>query len=202
MTLTQRSQPYRSRKWLAVPGYEGIYEVGDMGEVRSLARLDSRGSKRPEKLIKPFRDGDKGYMAVCLTKGGVSTRFKLHRLVATVWHGAPEHGQQVNHLNGDKKDNAPANLAWCSGAENIQHAYRKLGKKSSGGHKGKTGAKHHASRPVVAKNLDSGEETRYESAADAARHIGIPAGSIPRCCNGHYRSSHGFSFRYEDDRNA
>lgn len=200
--LRQRQPVYRSSKWLAVPGYEGIYEVGDMGEVRSLNRLDSRGSRRPGKLIKPYRDGNKGYLAVSLVKNGVSTRFKLHRLVATVWHGHPQTGQEVNHLNGDKSDNSPANLAWCTGAENIRHAYRALGKRSSGGHLGKKGAAYHCSRAVIATHIATGVEMEYGSAAEAARALEIPAGSIPRCCNGRYRHSHGHTFRYVEAANA
>lgn len=183
--------------WKDVPGFEGLYQVCPSGMVRSLDRVDCRGQFRKGRVLKPYRDGNTGYVAISLLKNGVSKRVKLHRLIASVFMHEPAEGEQVNHLNGIRDDNRLENLEWVTCQENIQHSFDSLGKKSRGGHKGKLGDKHHSSKSVVATCLHSGVITRFGSAAEAARELGIPSGSIPRCCNGIYASSHGYSFKYE-----
>ena len=184
--------------WESIPGYEGIYEVSDLGRVRSLDRVDCRGRTVMGRVFKPYRDGNKGYVAVSLVKNGESTRTKLHRLIASVFLSTTRgNGDQVNHINGIRDDNRVVNLEWVTCQQNIRHSFDVLYKKPSEGHKNKTGAKHHSSRSVIATRLSDGETLHFGSAAEAGRTLNIPSGSIPRCCNGKYRSSHGYSFKYE-----
>jgi hypothetical protein len=184
-------------RWISIPGYEGIYEVSDAGRIRSLPRVDCREQRRAGKIIKPYRDGKKGYVAVSLVKNGVSTRRKVHRLVAAAFCARGTDADQVNHKNGKPNDNRACNLEWCTQRENIIHAFRELGRKSSGGHRGKFGDNHHCSRAVLAAKVGGDEVMRFGSAAEAGRALGIPSGSIPRCCAGKYKSSHGWTFQYE-----
>jgi hypothetical protein len=142
--------------------------------------------------MKPFRDGKQGY--VCIHLAG--TKYKLHRLVAVVFDVGGE-GPQVNHKNGLRGDNRAENLEWCTASENIRHSIDVLGnKKTGGGHPGKVGERHHRSKPVEAIRVSTGEVRRFESAEQARLALGIPAGSIPRCCAGKYASSHGWRFAY------
>jgi hypothetical protein len=178
-----------NEEWRAV--YEH-YEVSSLGRVRSLRRV-ARGRTWPERILAPFRDGDGGYLAVEFA----GKRHKLHRLVATAFHG--DGGKlQVNHKNGDPSDNRAINLEWCTASENVRHAFAVLGRKSCGGHRGKTGAKHHASKAVVATHIDTGETRHYGSGAEAAREIGLATGVVPRVCSGAYRSAKGWFFAYEE----
>ncbi|HGB6109795.1 TPA: NUMOD4 domain-containing protein [Salmonella enterica subsp. enterica serovar Thompson] len=204
--LLSEMKTYRSKKWLAavgqieywkdIPGYEGSYQASNFGNVRSLDRVDCRGQSRKGRKLKAYRDGNKGYVAVSLLKGGVSTRVKVHRLIASVFIRLPMEGEQVNHINGIRDDNRVDNIEWVTCQQNIRHSFDVLNKKSSGGHKNKTGAKHHCSKAVIATRLSDGEILLFGSTAEAARALDIPSGSIPRCCNGIYRNSHGYSFVY------
>src|SRR5262245_17979400 len=99
-------------RWLPVVGYEGLYEVSDVGRVRGL----TRGG-----LLK-LRVSTRGYWVCGLTKLGQQTEFRVHRLVATAFIGPPSgERREINHIDGDKLNNAVANLEWCTRAENCAH---------------------------------------------------------------------------------
>lgn len=183
--------------WKDIAGYEGIYQASNLGRVRSLDRIDCRGRTLKGRMIKPYRDGKEGYVAISLNKNREENRVKLHRLIASVFIRPPLDGEQVNHINGVRDDNHLSNLEWVTCQQNIRHSFDVLNKKPSGGHTGKTGRKHHCSKAVVATRLSDGTKLLFGSTAEAARVLGISSGSIPRCCNGKYRSSHGYSFSYE-----
>lgn len=169
------------------------YEVSSLGAVRSLEGLDAAGRPRKGKRLVPFRNGKKGYMAVDIQ----GRRVKVHRLVCEAFHGAAPAGKpQVNHLDGNRAHNASHNLEWCDQSHNALHSYEALGRVSSGGHAGKTGALHHCSKAVVARHTVSGEVRIFGSTHEAARAIGLSSGSVPRCCNGIQAHSKGWTFRY------
>lgn len=105
-------------EWRAVEGWP--YEVSDRGRVRR----SEPGSNVtfPGKVLAQHKYG-KGYLHVTLHMDGGRKTFPVHRLVARAFIGAPEDNQQINHKNGDKKDNRPKNLEWVSPGENMKHAY-------------------------------------------------------------------------------
>lgn len=106
-------------RWLPVVGYEGIYEVSDMGRVRSLM---ARGKWSAGRVLR-FRNDKFGYLKVGLTKDRVQRFFFVHRLVATAFFGSPTTDRpHINHKNGTKTDNRLENLEWCSPRENMQHS--------------------------------------------------------------------------------
>lgn len=108
--------------WKDVEGYEGLYQVSNMGNVRSLERQTSRGQNRKGKFLTKTIS-DNGYPKVSLSKDGKATRFFVHRLVAISFIPNPEHKREVNHINGIKTDNRVCNLEWVSSRENKLHAF-------------------------------------------------------------------------------
>jgi hypothetical protein len=100
-----------SERWLAIPGYEGFYEVSDQGHVRSVRHM-TRAGWRGGKLLKPFPDSD-GYLRVNLSRHGVITGLRpVHGLVLLAFTGPMPPGQQVRHGTGGKRDNRLANLCY------------------------------------------------------------------------------------------
>lgn len=87
--------------WLPVIGYEGLYEVSDKGNVRSLFRY--------KKQLKPSK-GNNGYLSVELFKGKQRKRASIHRLVATAFISNPQNLPQVNHKDENKHNNCVENL--------------------------------------------------------------------------------------------
>ena len=185
--------------WVDIHGYAGSYQVSTHGRVRSLERIDSRGQKRKEKLIKPYKGGSKGYKAVCLSMNGVVRSVRIHRLVAEHFIDKEPGKDYVNHINGDKTDNSAANLEWVTIAENNLHSFRQLNRNASGGGKGKYGAECPSSKPIVATSIPCGIVRRFPSAREAAKYLGVSVSTVSRACTGKGPNVRGYSMRYEHD---
>lgn len=112
---------YTKDRWLAIPGYEG-YEVAADARVRSLDRTINGVFYRGKEL-KTSVD-DLGYLSVGI-RSGKSCRARVHRLIALAFHGEPPFdGAVVRHLNDEKLDNRPENLAWGSRSQNAIDSVR------------------------------------------------------------------------------
>lgn len=103
--------------WKDIKGYEGLYQVSNLGRVKSLKHL--------KEYFLTYRIEGKGYASVALFKGTVSSRksYKVHRLVADAFIPNPENKPQINHKDGNKLNNSVENLEWVTNQENIVHAY-------------------------------------------------------------------------------
>jgi hypothetical protein len=94
-----------AEEWCPVPGFADL-EASTSGQIR----MNGQIKRAPVAGV--------GYQVI---RYGARVLY-VHRLVAMAFHGPPEPGQQVNHKNGNKLDNRPANLEWVSGAGNLRHA--------------------------------------------------------------------------------
>jgi len=122
--------------WADIKGYEGFYQVSNLGRVRSLDRgmyvrqdryANPRWVKRQGVLLRQHLDG-KGYPMVRLCKDGVVRQLVTHRLVAMHFIPNPERKPAVNHIDANTSNNNVLNLEWCTIAENNQHTVR-MGRK-------------------------------------------------------------------------
>ena len=99
--------------WKDIKDYEGLYQVSNIGNVKSLARVVSHkitGHRTiPERILKPNSDGA-GYLYVSLSKDGKKRNPKIHRLVAEAFIPNLENLPQVNHIDEDKSNNRVTNL--------------------------------------------------------------------------------------------
>ena len=106
-----------SEEWKPIPGYEGSYEVSDIGRVRSLNRLDSRGRRRDGRLMKQTA-AKSGHRFVSLCIDGVRRRWGVHTLVLEAFVGPRPTLHDSCHWNDDPTDNRLANLRWGTRSEN------------------------------------------------------------------------------------
>lgn len=178
--------------WKDIPNTQGIYQASNLGRIRSVDHVDHRGMPWRGKVLKQFRNGNKGYVGVTIFKKSK----KSHRLICSAFFGDRDSSIHVNHKNGIRSDNRLENLEWCTPKENSQHSYKVLNRKSFGGHQGKTGALNHNSKKVKATNLLTKEIILFDSATQAAKKVGLASGMVPRVCNGVYKSAKGWAFAY------
>jgi len=107
--------------WKDIAGFEGCYQVSNLGNVKSLYRLVgcAFGAKKstPEKILKGV-SSKHGYLFVNVGKNKT-----IHRLVALAFIPNPDNKPCINHINGIKSDNRLDNLEWCTYSENTTHSY-------------------------------------------------------------------------------
>lgn len=188
-----RDQQKRQEVWADVRGYEGRYQVSNMGRVRSLPRRVKGGffgtiPRRGALLATPPRPGT-GYPVVSLSR----KQFHVHALVAREFCQGEATGLVVNHKNGVKTDNRAENLEWVTQSENVAHAFRELGRVSH--LKGKLGDKHPCARPIEV--MGACGWLRFGSSREAIRlGYGKDPGSISRACNGLIKHHDGRCWRF------
>ena len=178
--------------WKDIEGYEGLYQVSNMGRVKSLGRdvwKWNHYTHQPEKILKMGQDRY-GYLVVGLYKDKKLKTFKVHRLVAQAFVTNHENKETVNHINGNKQDNKANNLEWHSNEENIKPAFSM----------GLTGGIHFQnnkkSAPVEQYDKNNNLVSMYPSTREAERTTGVSSGSIVACCKGKIKTAGGYKWKY------
>lgn len=176
--------------WKDIQGYEELYQVSNLGNVRSKTREweqkhYSGGKskyKKEGKILKVQADKN-GYMHIDLHKGKKIERVLIHRLVATHFIDNPNKYKYINHIDSNPKNNKVNNLEWCTQSHNILHAYEKGNKKPP--HR----------RRVVQKNYYTDEIIyTYSSISQAHRLTGF--NNIGACCRGLRKKAGGYKWEY------
>lgn len=181
--------------WKDIDGYEGIYQVSNLGNVRSL-NWGKRGIVRNLYLKKQNR----GYLHVELAKNGKRKAFTVHRLVANAFLENPNGYPIINHKDENKQNNNVENLEWCSLTYNVRYSMdRHSGEKGycggSGRKKGTFGAYKHKS-PVLQIGKDGDAIKTWDSVSFLERETGWRASSIVECCNGKRHTAYGYIWRF------
>ena len=165
--------------WKNIKGYEGLYQVSNMGHVKSLERK----GRKSERILKPGMTRG-GYMQVGLCAGGKTRMLRVHRLVCEGFHENPEGKPQVNHINENKTDNRAVNLEWCTAKENTNHGTRNERVRKA------------ESKPVGQYTLDGELIKIWPSTIEAKRQAGFDCGHISRVANGERKTHKGFTWKY------
>lgn len=168
-------------QWKDVYGFEGFYQVSNLGRVRSLPRSvvfkDGRIVKYFGTILTPVKNSD-GYFQVQLSKNDNFRTFKVHRLVATAFVPNPLNFSEINHIDEDKLNNVYTNLEWCDRLYNCQYGTRN--KRISIGN----------GRPILLENEDGC--FRFDSYTEAARWLNVRSQSVEWAknhgtrCGGYY----------------
>lgn len=116
---------FSKEKWVDIIGYEGIYQISDLGRVKRLKTeviRNNQGNFTKDEMIKKPHITPKGYVRIQLTNKGQSKNYFIHTLVANHFIGRKDN-KQVNHKDGNKLNNSVNNLEFLTSSENLQHAY-------------------------------------------------------------------------------
>lgn len=168
------------------------YLALDSGEIYSI--------KREKILIGGINNTGNGYRTVCLMKNGIQYTKSIHRLIAQTFVPNPENKPEVNHINGDTKNNHYTNLEWATRSENQQHAYDTGLQKPQFGEDnamfGKFGKLHQNSKIVYQYALKGNFIKEWDSLMSINRELGFGIAHISQCCNKKRNFSNGFIWTY------
>lgn len=163
-------------EWKDIKDYEGIYQVSNLGRVKSL-------KYGKEKILK-LKTRGYGYKAVILCKDNVKKPYYVHRLVAIAFIPNPDNLPCVNHIDEDKNNNHIENLEWCNRKYNTNYGTRN--KRQSEKMKGKyTGNHHPKSRKVKCITTDE----VFTTIKEACEKYNVKQPSITACCRGKLKSA-------------
>ncbi|QGF21066.1 HNH endonuclease [Lactococcus phage P596] len=160
-----------------IHGYEGSYQVSNLGNVKSLPRFDSAGHKLRGKMLKTTLNRY-GYEMVGLYKDGKQKLCSIHQLVALTFIPNLDNLPQVNHIDENKSNNHVTNLEWISVADNLNHGTRNQ-------------------RIVDSKSKRISDGTRIFNGVRIASDItGVPVKTIIDCARGRQETAGGFRWEY------
>lgn len=179
--------------WKPIKDYEGLYEVSNLGNVRSLPRNNTKG-----KILKQSKQ-TQGYKFVYLCKNGKNKKYTVHRLVAEAFIPNPNNYPNVNHkipVNKEVCINSVDNLEWCTQSHNIKEAFR-IGTAKPTWFK-KYGKNHNRAKKVNQYDLDGNFIRTWDCIKEASDKLNICSSGIVMCCknNKKYNNAGGFIWKY------
>lgn len=191
--------------WKAVKGYEGLYEVSNFGNVRSIERTVNvkRGNAVWQMTVKPKvlkpQERQHGYLGVFLYgKGGNSRgfrQFSVHRLVAEAFIENPRGCEEVNHIDENKQNNRADNLEWVTRKENIRHG---TGIERSA--KNRIGCYSKRHRAIEQYDNEMNSLGTFQTAYDAERKLGLDHRNIYNALYHPNCKAYGFYWRFVDEK--
>ena len=166
--------------WKDIPGYAGLYQISNLGRIKSFRR-STKFHKVEEYILKPSV-ANNGYCQVTLYDNGKRKKFLVHRLVATAFIDNPYNLPQINHKDENRLNNSAENLEWCTPLYNNCYGTAKLR------------AVDKMSKPVAQYTTDGKLIAVYRSARIAAELLGFTQRHIQHCCN---NGGIGFGYYWE-----
>lgn len=180
--------------WKDIEGFEGLYQVSNLGRVKSLERynIGIKNKSINERYLKQSPDGN-GYLMVWLYKGTKRKTMKVHRLVAEAFIPNPKQKPQIDHINAIRQDNRVENLRWCTEKENSNNPI--TARRNGESH---FSTKSSCSIRVGQYTLEGELIKEWGCINDVERELNISHAHIIGCCKGYKykKSAGGFIWRY------
>ena len=178
--------------WKDVVGYEGLYQVSNMGNVRSL-KWKNCGYTR-NLWLKPH---NKGYFQVELVKNKKKKTFVVHRLVSVAFIPNPDNLPCVNHKDENKQNNCVDNLEWCDYGYNNRYSMNLHPERYAGIHR-KSTPKYGKRKcyPIIQISLNGEIVREWENSRAIFLETGMSDWSISECCRGNRKTAYGYKWQY------
>lgn len=175
-------------EWRDVLGYEGIYKISNLGNIKSIERISTNGKRLKEKFL--YTHLINGYRVVSLYKCGKQKNCKIHRLVAEAFLPNPNKKPCVDHIDTNKENNTVENLRWVTYQENTDNPISSKLQKNAVSNTG----------CVMVAQYDKNNNliNIFPSASVAQKITGTHYTNICNCCRGRRPFANGFIWKYYD----
>ena len=179
-----------NEQWKDVSGYEGLYQVSNLGNVKALERevlgKDGKIYHYKERILKSFYN-DTGYLHVALHKNGKRKTCKVHRLVAQAFIPNPNNLPIINHRDENKSNNLYTNLEWCDHKYNTNYGTRTERWREHNKDK-------HERQQKKVLNVTTGEI--FNSLKEVEEKLEIPHSNVSKCCHGERKTAGGYEWQF------
>ena len=178
--------PIKEELWKDIKGYEGLYQVSNLGRVKSLNKnkVGRYSTYLKKGKILSCNYNHNRYGKITLYKNGKHKEKRVHRLVAEAFIPNPDNKPQVNHIDNNSKNNKVENLEWVTVKENVQHAYKIGATKTS---------------KIRQYNLSGKVVKEWNSQKEASLKTKINKNSICECCKGKRKTAGGYIWKYKEE---
>lgn len=170
--------------WKDIKEYEGLYQISNLGRLRSFPRA---GTKTKQIRIIKINIGNNGYYYATLYKNGISKTVHIHRLVAENFINNINNYNCVNHKDENRLNNNVNNLEWCTQSYNINYG---------------TGNKRRSDTEKIKVHqydLNGNFIKEWEGITDASQKLKISTGNIVCCCKGRRKTAGGYKWKYKEE---
>lgn len=174
--------------WKDIKGFEGAYQISNLGRVKSLERYVPSSGKTPQKIKEKIRktfSTTAGYLYVVLSYNHIRKTALIHRLVAEAFIPNPDNLECVNHKDENKQNNIVENLEWCNYTYNNTYKSIHLRRNLD-----------NVIRKIIQYDLDMNEIKRWDKISDVAKYYNTCIANIIKCCKGDRTHCCGFKWRY------
>lgn len=171
-----------NEEWKDIEGYEGLYQVSNLGRVRSLWF-------EKERILKLYKNV-KGYYCISLCKNGIHQNRSVHRLVAEAFIPNTDNKPSIDHINTIKNDNRVENLRWVTNKENSNNPLTK-----------EKQIKSKLSKPILQFDKNMELVKKWNGVREIERELNYLHNSISKCCKNQYgfKSAYGYKWGFEKD---
>lgn len=175
-------------EWRDIKGYEGLYQVSNLGRVKSLPKYRRTIHEYISKpiILSPRARGRKGYLSVALKKDGMTRQRGIHQLVAEAFIPNPNGYVEINHIDEDKKNNKADNLEYCSRSYNVNYGSRIAKQRLA------------LVKPVEMLDDNGDVIMEFDSRKSAALYVGVDSSNIVRAIQNKWKIG-GYYWRDKGD---
>ncbi len=156
--------------WKDIKGYEGLYQISNLGRVKSF-RGSAKLGKPKEFILKPCLINSGYYVVTLYANNRKKHKFQVHRLVAETFIDNPQGFPCVNHKDEDKTNNCVSNLEWCTYQYNNNYGTARVRAVDT------------ISKPIEQMTLEGKTIAKYRSMRIASDLLGYKYEALKEWCN-------------------
>ena len=183
--------------WKDIPDYEGLYQVSNLGRIKSLKRKVHAGRNRIrwqyERILSNNKTNGNGYKVVSLNKNSRGKNKYIHRLVAESFIPNPNNYKYINHKDENKANNKVDNLEWCTAEYNNTYNNKHIRALET------RMKKHIGCRKILQLNENEEIIKEYFSISQASKEMKVSNQAISDCLRGIQKHSAGYKWKYADE---